>query len=367
MELISVINCDDRPAGLIVWKHPGENFNFGSQLVVPENEEALFMRNGVIEALFQGGKFELKTENYAFIKTLRATISAGVNAFPSKVYYVNKTHALELAWCMEDGIQVNDPKFEIFTKVYARGSYSVQVEDSKKFFVKFVDSTTEKLTPQTITVKFDSVFMQHIKTLIARNIRELGETIVGITSRLDEFAEMARKRLADVFNEYGLRLVNFYVSAVELDESHPGYAKLVELQTHAATKKLEAEGDAAYMERLGANYKIKRGLDIAAMIAEKPPASGGTAAVSGLATELPQALLAVNLLRETMRDALGIGAAATPTLGASCAACGKPVSPTARFCGHCRAPVASHKTCHKCNAILPASAGFCEQCGESLS
>ena len=370
MELYSAINCDDRKAGLIFWRHPGENFKIGSVLTVAENEEALFMQNGVIVFSFSGGRTVLETENYPFIAELRASASGGVNTFTSKVYFINKAHAMELLWGTDAPIQVSDPKYAILAKVYARGSYSVKVEDSKKFFDKFVDENTETITPQTITAKFSSVFMQKVKSMIVRNIRELGEPILDIAGRLDEFAELAQKRLSVVFEEYGLRLVNFYFSAVDLDEEHASYATLIELQTHAATKKLEAEGDAGYMERLGANYKVKRGLDIVAKFAEKPPASGA-GAVSSLVTELPQAVFAMNMLRDTLRDAFGVAPATSsvppPAPAVPCASCGKPLSAAARFCGNCRAPATEFKVCPKCNASFPSTVKFCEICGETLS
>ena len=373
MELYSAINCDDRKAGLLFWRHPGENFNTGSVLTVAENEEALFMQNGVIVFAFSGGRTTLSTENYPFIAALRSSMSGGANTFTCKVYFINKAHAMELPWGTDAPIQVSDPKYAILAKVYARGSYSVKVEDSKKFFDKFVDENTESITPQTITTKFASVFMQKIKSMIVRNIRELGEPILDIAGRLDEFADLAQTRLSPVFEEYGLRLVNFYFSAVDLDEEHSSYATLIQLQTHAATKMLEAEGDAGYVERLGANYKVKRGLDIVATFAEKPAANGaGAGAASSLVTELPQAVFAMHMLRDTLRDAFGIPTAAQPPFAppvpaAACGACGKPLSDSARFCGNCRAPVAGFKACPKCGASFPAAVKFCEICSEPLS
>ena len=48
-------------------KVPYEDFNIGSQLIVAEYEEALFMKDGVIEEVFGPGKYTLTTENYPFL------------------------------------------------------------------------------------------------------------------------------------------------------------------------------------------------------------------------------------------------------------------------------------------------------------
>ena len=40
----------------LVWKHPIEDFNFGSQLIVHESQEAIFFRDGQALDLFGAGR-----------------------------------------------------------------------------------------------------------------------------------------------------------------------------------------------------------------------------------------------------------------------------------------------------------------------
>ena len=47
----------------LVWKHPIEDFNMGSQLIVHESQEAIFFRNGQALDLFGPGRYTLETEN----------------------------------------------------------------------------------------------------------------------------------------------------------------------------------------------------------------------------------------------------------------------------------------------------------------
>ena len=42
-----------------VWKHPGEDFNTLSQLIVHENQEAVFFRNGQALDMFGPGRYTL--------------------------------------------------------------------------------------------------------------------------------------------------------------------------------------------------------------------------------------------------------------------------------------------------------------------
>ena len=62
MELFSVIK-NDGPGDVLFWKFLGEDFRTNSQLIVAENEEALFVKDGVIQEAFDGGKYTLTTNN----------------------------------------------------------------------------------------------------------------------------------------------------------------------------------------------------------------------------------------------------------------------------------------------------------------
>ena len=46
-----------------IWKHPCEDFNTSSQLIVHESQEAIFFLNGQALDLFGPGRYTLETEN----------------------------------------------------------------------------------------------------------------------------------------------------------------------------------------------------------------------------------------------------------------------------------------------------------------
>ena len=45
-----------------IWKHPIEDFNYGSQLIVHESQEAIFFRDGQALDLFGPGRYTLETQ-----------------------------------------------------------------------------------------------------------------------------------------------------------------------------------------------------------------------------------------------------------------------------------------------------------------
>ena len=60
-ELISVIKYEG-PNDVLIWKHPTEDFNLGTQLIVHESQEAIFFRDGKALDLFGAGRHTLTTQ-----------------------------------------------------------------------------------------------------------------------------------------------------------------------------------------------------------------------------------------------------------------------------------------------------------------
>ena len=50
-----------------IWKHPVEDFNTGTQLIVHESQEAVFFMNGQALDLFGPGRHLLETQNIPLI------------------------------------------------------------------------------------------------------------------------------------------------------------------------------------------------------------------------------------------------------------------------------------------------------------
>ena len=178
IELYSVIK-NDGPAGLLYWHFQGENFRTGSQLIVAENEEALFVREGVVVETFSGGRFTLTTNNYPFIDKMRAFFSGGENAFTCGVCFVNKADALELKWGTDAPIAVRDPVFGVMTKVQGRGAFTIRVRNAKQFYLKFVGNNVQAVTEEAIRQRFRSATLQKVKTLIGKTILASGMEVLA--------------------------------------------------------------------------------------------------------------------------------------------------------------------------------------------
>ena len=311
MELYSVIK-NDGPNGVLFWKHPNKDFRTGSQLIVKESEEALFVYGGIIYEVFSGGTYSLTTPNYPFIDKLRSMFAGGRNAFSCEIYFVNKADALDLRWGTDSPIQVRDPVYGIATQIVSRGSFTVRVSNSKKFVLKFVGGNAYLVADDAVQRKFRAMFIQNIKTAIAAAVKASKEEILGIASRLNEFADMIAPMVAPALEEYGLELVNFYISAVDIPEDAPGRRQL-----EAAT------AQRAEFAVLGDNWQRAQTRDLMMATARNQGSAGMGAGIGfGLA--------AMGQFGELTRQTIAAGAGAK-----FCSACGLAIVQGAKFCSGC--------------------------------
>ena len=62
MALVDIIKYEGDNS-TFVWKHPCEDFNSLTQLIVHESQEAVFFMNGQALDLFGAGRYTLETQN----------------------------------------------------------------------------------------------------------------------------------------------------------------------------------------------------------------------------------------------------------------------------------------------------------------
>ena len=128
------------PGDLLIWRQPEEDFNTNSTLIVMPGEEAIFVKGGNVEQIFEDGTYKLSTENYPFISRLRNAFTGGISTFNCVVYFVRKAHSVEIRWGTDSPIQVRDKLLGIATKLKARGSYKIQIGNPAKFLEKLIGS-----------------------------------------------------------------------------------------------------------------------------------------------------------------------------------------------------------------------------------
>lgn len=240
MPIMNVIK-NDAYGNMLCSKIPCEDFNIGSQLIVAEYEEALFMKDGIIEEVFGPGKYSLTTENYPFLtKLMSRLLTGGVSAYHCKVYYINKSHHLELKWGTSAPIRLIDPVWGIEVHVQARGSYSAVVKDGKKFFLKMVGANMAA-AEEDLVKSFRTAFIQYITDALAEYLMGGQDEVLVVCTRKRSLADDLRVPLNQVLDEYGMELVNFYIESIEIPENDPCMQRIREMRIQRQEKMFARE------------------------------------------------------------------------------------------------------------------------------
>jgi membrane protease subunit (stomatin/prohibitin family) len=270
------------PGDLLIWRQPEEDFNTRSTLIVMPGEEAIFIKGGVIEQAFDNGTYKLSTENYPFISRLRNAFTGGVSTFNCVVYFVRKAHSMEILWGTSSPIHVRDKLLGIATKLRARGAYKIQVDNPQKFLTKLVGNNIDMMAQQELLDDFfTNEFQSKIKSSITRALNETQTELLGIEAHLETFAETVEPFFGEVFEDYGLKMIKFSISALDLDDDELR-RRYDQIGMDAIAKLRNAQAERGVMDILGEGWGKQQAANILGTVAANPGAGGIAAAGAGL-------------------------------------------------------------------------------------
>lgn len=425
MPIMNVIK-NDAYGNMLCTKIPCEDFNVGSQLIVAEYEEALFVKDGVVEEVFGAGKYTLTTENYPFLTNLMSKLlTGGVSAYSCKVYYINKSHHLELKWGTSMPIRCIDPVWGIEAQVQGRGAYSVVVKDSKKFFVKMVGANAAA-AESDIVKQFRTAFLQHITDELFEYINGAETEIIVTCNRKNALAKTLTPILNDILDEYGLELVNFYIEHLEIPENDDSMQRIREMRILRQEKQFEREQSMADQrmefgmrqesavtdrfvsgqhaqsdyERMkirdqdgnngwarqeaaqimktmakngengGSNIMAEIGMGIGMGRAMGNMAEDMFSNLHAPVTETSKKIIcpSCNAVNPEGTKFCGSCGSGLIKKGVVCASCGAEIAPGMKFCGECGTPVTPQKKhCTNCGAEIAEGMKFCGECGNKVN
>jgi membrane protease subunit (stomatin/prohibitin family) len=269
------------PGELLIWRQPEEDFNTNSTLVVMPGEEAIFIKGGTVEQVFDNGTYKLSTENYPFISRLRNAFTGGISTFNCVVYFVRKAHSVEIRWGTESPIQVRDKLLGIATKLRARGAYKVQVDNPVKFLEKLIGNNIPYQIQEELNKYFINEFQSKIKSVITRSLNESNTELLGIDASLDEFSDIIQPFMQEILEDYGLKCVKFTVAAIDIDDNELR-KKYDEVGMDVIAKLRNAQADKNVMEILGDNWSKQQAAYILGDLANNPGGGGVAAAGAGM-------------------------------------------------------------------------------------
>ena len=271
----------------LIWRQPEEDFNINSTLQVLPGEEAIFIKDGIIESVFENGKYTLSTENYPFISRLRNAFSGGISTFNCVIYFVRKADSKEILWGTSSPIQVRDKVWDLRTDVKARGAYKVRIENPAKFLEKMIGNNMQPQSQTDLNKYFANEFHGKIRSAVAGFLNALDRELVGIDEYMDELSEKIEPYIDEIIAEYGLKCVKFSFSGLDIDNTK--YDKIDDSQIELIAKaRLEKGKEIEYrtsrvgLDALGNDWGRVKEVEILKDLANNPNSGGLASAGAGL-------------------------------------------------------------------------------------
>jgi membrane protease subunit (stomatin/prohibitin family) len=394
-----------------IWKHPCEDFNTLTQLIVHESQEAIFFMNGQALDLFGPGRHTLETQNIPKLGKLLNKTTDGETPFHCEVYFINKTVQMAIKWGTDSKVRFIEPTLGLPLEIGACGEMNLAVSDSRKLLLKLVGTMNgiawedrgANFT-KSLNASFRPLISTAVKSHISASIKAENINILEIDENLEKLSEILRKSIVPGFEEYGLTIPQFYVTNVLLPENDPNFKRMRELHTvsfqarmiqaDAFVKTAQADADA---EVVAARRKIELERQLTETEVAKREAERDLIRAQADAQAVKMAGLAEaevmrakgydqkDVLQAEVQKAyaegigqmganggggggivgdfvsLGVGMAAAGNMSAQMGEMFKGFAPN-----NLSEATASGAKCAKCGAALPANAKFCLECGEKV-
>lgn len=406
----------------LVWKHPIEDFNLGSQLIVHESQEAIFFKDGQALDLFKAGRYTLETQQLPLLEKIYKLPTDTEGTFHSEVYFINLATLMGIKWGTDSKVRLFDPASGMHLEIGASGEFNIRVSNSRKLLLKVVGTTGSLGQSQLLgdggnKGYFRSIVMAHVKSYLAQTIKENSINILEIDQELLKLSIALKDKINESLDDYGLVMPEFFVGTIQTPDDDKNFIKMkeqyaeqyllvrqeqikkseaeaarerktVEAQTAAQMKiigaqaeaeayKIQAEAEATEMRMKGYTYQqeTSRKVGMEAMKNGIGSGAGGGAAVMGDLASLGIGFGAmggiIGMTKEAMEPVVGNANIMGQTVGNSIAgiwncSCGQ-TGITGRFCSNCgkeRTAESSTNLTWNCKCGAKGISGnFCTVCG----
>ncbi|MBR7110300.1 MAG: SPFH domain-containing protein [Clostridia bacterium] len=340
-QTLKVVEWTDNSTDVIVYKFPlSDRYALmkGSQLVVRESQEAIFVNEGKIADVFPAGRYELDTKNLPVLTKLLSWKYAFETPFTGDIYFVNTKQFTGLKWGTQNPVMMRDKDFGMI-RLRGYGVYAFRVVEPETF-MREVFGTMRSYSTLDIQDYLKKIIVSSLTDAIA----ESQIPALDLARSYDEIGEFTKKKLGEKFSEYGLRLTNLVVENLSLPEE-------VEKSMDTRTS-MGVMGD-----KMGTftQYQTAKAIGDAA----RNP-SGGAGAGMGIGAGFGFG----GMMAKTISDSMNtVSDKKQEELTVTCTKCGAEVRKNAKFCPECGQKMVSGKTCTKCGALLKSNAKFCSECG----
>lgn len=287
------------------------DLRIGSQIIVREAQNVVFMRDGRALDVFGPGRHTITTANIPLIIDFVGKAFGNRTPFTAEVFYVSMKEFADQKWGTPQPIIVRNPGVGLgVALLQGFGTYSFQVNDPQQFVTQIVGAQGYYRT---------SDIENRLRTMLLSKLQDLlGETaakndVMELISLTNELSAGVRAQTQDDFKAIGLTLKSFYIGNLKPSSKSAEELRamgMLDMQTYTQLQAADAmreaaqnpSGGAGLTAGIGAGMGIGNALSGALAGANQPQSGGATAAGAAAMPEVMDPAQAAEFLKVSSED-----------------------------------------------------------------
>lgn len=306
MAIIDVLKYDG-PNNTLVWKwrpkvdsKRDEELRLGTQLVVNQSQQALFIKGGQLLDIFEAGTHTLSTQNLPILSNLVGLAFGGQSPFKAEVYFINKAVAMDTKFGLIP-FNMMEPNFRVPIPITSRGSFAIKVADAKTFLNQII-GTVPNFEADRLTQFFRGIITENVKTAITKISKEQNLNPLELEAIVSEVSGAVKGIISAALANYGLHLEFFNIEAISVVDEDARVKKIVDdfhrLMSLDMEERMRLKRRAENLEV----YKIERTFDTTEKAAENIGGGiGGEGGILGTVVGLGMATPIANTMGSLMK------------------------------------------------------------------